>query len=279
MPAVINARMKQSRARRLCGAQDIDRLCCHGSEPLIVAIPRLGCEPDGGVGGSIGTIAATLDDLEKESLGESPRIELEVLPSASRSYRMLSSRQLLDPLRIAARIAPPGRHNSCRGMGSVASPSSFRRCAVAKISVVASAMCCTPAPAKPCKKRAESVWLARRAVERDAQPALGRLDRLTLDQSQGIRHLHGGRLRKLEERRVVEQPRQHLLVVHRLRDVIHSQAGPRPMQPLPTTVIAWNSRSQISPLRSGLHQIEQAPTHAQQRRDRELGRARPVAVN
>src|SRR5690349_15282141 len=52
--------------------------------------------------------------------------------------------------------------------------------------------------------------VARRAVECEPQAAFRRLDRLTLHQSQRVGDLHGGRLREVKERRVIQQPREHL---------------------------------------------------------------------
>jgi len=54
----------------------------------------------------------------------------------------------------------------------------------------------------------------------------GRLDHLALDEAAGVQHVLLGRLRQVEKRRVKQQPRQHFLVVHRLRDVIdEGEAG------------------------------------------------------
>jgi hypothetical protein len=70
VPAVINDRMsKRARvgfAALTASIASVVMMSAH----LVVAIARLGREPDGGVGGSVGPVAAALDYLEEKTLGE-----------------------------------------------------------------------------------------------------------------------------------------------------------------------------------------------------------------
>jgi hypothetical protein len=63
----------------------------------------------------------------------------------------------------------------------------------------------------------------RRAVENEAHAAAGVGDRLALHQAAGIGNLDLRRATEIEDRGVEQQPGQHLVVLHRLRDVIDGE--------------------------------------------------------
>src|SRR6202048_2072765 len=81
---------------------------------------------------------------------------------------------------------------------------------VRKMSSVASAICCTPEPKKSSSKSAAPLGL----------------DRLALDDAARVDDILDRRLPEVEQRGVEEQPAQHFLVLHRLREVIEAgEAG------------------------------------------------------
>ena len=95
------------------------------------------------------------------------------------------------------------------------------------MSALAKAMCCTPEPKNSERNRPESVrWLSR-AVQRDPHRPFAVLDNLAPDEAGGVGDIDLRRALHLEDRGVEEKPGEHLVVFHRLRDVIDGDAAPR----------------------------------------------------
>ena len=98
--------------------------------------------------------------------------------------------------------------------------------AVAKMSSVANAMCCTPEPKNSARKRPERVRWFCEPLSVEAQRAVGVLDHLAAHQAAGIDDvLTSGVFVRSKMRGVEQQPGQHLVVVHRLGDWSMGQAG------------------------------------------------------
>ena len=134
--------------------------------------------------------------------------------------------QRVDPLGRQVGLAPRGRRSSSRG--SAAAPRRWpraarrsRRCRRSQ-----SAMCCTPEPKASDRKRDDSVcWLCEALSTMRSAPSADCTTWLCT-RPPGSSTSCCGRLRQVEQRGVEQQPGQHLLVVHRLRDVVDDgQAG------------------------------------------------------
>ena len=127
----------------------------------------------------------------------------------------------------AGRSAPARGPTSprCRRSNSPGSPAARRRAAlsaaaVAKMSRLAKAMCCTPAPKNSDRNFEDCVRDRLRAIQDDAQAAVVGLDHLAAHHAARIDDVLLGDFLQIEQRGVEQQPAQHLLVAHRLRDVI-----------------------------------------------------------
>ena len=136
--------------------------------------------------------------------------------------------QPLDLPRRRGRCAPRGRRSSSPGSAgarrrSRAAARRSRRCRRSR-----SAMCCTPEPKSSLRKRDDSVWRLCEALRTRRKRAVRRLDHLALHHAAGIDARPArGVFAHVEQRGVEQEPGQHLLVVHRLRDVVDARAGRR----------------------------------------------------
>ena len=110
------------------------------------------------------------------------------------------------------------------------------------------------------------------AVERQAQGAVGVLDRLAADHARGVDDVDGRRLREAEDRGVEERPGQHLVVGHRLGEVVDGEeagVGDRDV------VVGGNELGLPDPCerRALVEEVHDRAADAADRRDGELARA------
>ena len=116
--------------------------------------------------------------------------------------------------------------------------------------------------------------LALRGVEHDAQRAIGQFHHLAPHQAAWIGHLLGRDLPEIEQRGVEQEPGQHLLVLHRLGDVV--DGGESGVAARLASVVELDVPHAAE--RTGrIEEIDQAAAHAAHRRDVELARADGLA--
>ena len=146
---------------------------------------------------------------------------------------------------------------------------------MAKISSVAKAICCTPEPNSSVRKREDCVrWLCEALRMMRMLPS-GRLDDLTLHQSAGIGDVLHRDLLEVQQRRVKQQPGEHFLVVHGLRDMVDG----RKSRCIGAVVPGLLELDVPHPTKIALliQEVEEASAHAAHRRDIELARADGLA--
>ena len=170
-------------------------------------------------------VAASLDDLEEKAFGESARIQLKVLALAVPVVEDVDSASCSISCCDQGRIAPAGPRSSSAGIGRrleavFAQPPRGREDIVRRKRDVLHA------------RTHESLQESRRqrlrrcrAIERDTKVAVRRLDGLAIHQPEWICDLDLRRLGHLEQRQVVQQPREHLLVLHGLRHIVDAQSA------------------------------------------------------
>ena len=97
-----------------------------------------------------------------------------------------------------------------------------------------------------------------RCVEDQAQCAVFRLKNLALYEAARIEHVLFGKLREIEQRLVEQQPSQHLLVVHRLGDVV-DRGQPRVVPRACSAELREIDIPNLRKLALGIGEVHEAP--------------------
>ena len=122
------------------------------------------------------------------------------------------------------------------------------------------------------RKRDDSVRLTCEALRMSRSAPSGGLHDLALHEPAGVEHVLHRRFREVEQRGVEQQPGQHLLVVHRLRDVVDAGRARRPRGR--RRPVGSNSMSQTpAEVALAIDEVDQAAAEPAHRRDLQLAGA------
>src|SRR5215213_11145098 len=237
--------------------------------------PRLGSEPDRRVDGAEAGIVPPLDDLEEEAVVERARVDLEVLGRAVAVVEDLAFSEARDRLRgevgAGLEVVVVVFRDRQEIDAAFAQPADGREDVVGRERDVLDAGA-EQFVEEARRKRA----LALRGVEDEAQGAVLARDHLALHDAAGVEHVVDPRLTEVEKRGVEQKPGQHLLVVHRLRDVVEADEARLPG--------AWCGCDGIEvdvpdAGRSAcpIDEVDEAAAEAAHRRNLELARPDPLA--